>query len=175
VNLGRIIAGDLFINNGDRFPVIWDSDGNYTNILFEVKTDDKIDDELILEPTYTDFNFNNSVGVDTVCQCVDEFDKVGQRAAARYLGRLKEFIELMFTDLKEIISGKSSVNSYEYQSMKRVAAFLYTYTTYDIRGRSLFRIIEGIIIGLFNIQNMGLEVVENLLEHTGTAIEKDWK
>lgn len=59
INIGRIVAGDLLINNMDRFPVIWDNDGNYGNILFEVKTDEKIDDELLLEPNYTDFNFND--------------------------------------------------------------------------------------------------------------------
>eukprot|EP00344_Euplotes_crassus_P009527 CAMPEP_0197018956 /NCGR_PEP_ID=MMETSP1380-20130617/80409_1 /TAXON_ID=5936 /ORGANISM="Euplotes crassus, Strain CT5" /LENGTH=209 /DNA_ID=CAMNT_0042446273 /DNA_START=635 /DNA_END=1264 /DNA_ORIENTATION=+ len=59
--------------------------------------------------------------------------------------------------------------------MKNLASFVYTYTGYDIRGRSLFRIIEGIIIGIFNIKNMGMEVIRKVLEHTENAIEKDWK
>lgn len=59
--------------------------------------------------------------------------------------------------------------------MKNLASFVYTHTGYDIRGRSLFRIIEGVVIGLFNIKNMGMGVVKKVLEHTENAIEKDWK
>jgi hypothetical protein len=65
INMGRIIAADLFLNNNDRFPLIWENDGNYGNILFEVKTDEKIDDELLMEPEYVGLNFNDSVAIDT--------------------------------------------------------------------------------------------------------------
>ena len=33
INLGRIISADLLMNNMDRFPLIWDNDGNYTNTI----------------------------------------------------------------------------------------------------------------------------------------------
>lgn len=44
-----------------------------------------------------------------------------------------------------------------------------------MRGRVAFRIIEGIIIGLFNIQNEGFRSAKESLEETERAIEKDWK
>jgi hypothetical protein len=34
---------------------------------------------------------------------------------------------------------------------------------------------EGIVIGLYNIKNMGMEVVEQVHVHTENAIKKDWK
>lgn len=35
--LGRIYAFDIFINNGDRYPLnIWRSPGNYENIILKV-------------------------------------------------------------------------------------------------------------------------------------------
>jgi len=151
MNLGKILAGDLLINNSDRFPLIWDNDGNNSNILFEVKTDEKIDDDLILNPNYLDFNFNDSVAIDTVACCINELDWIGLKNMERYLDRLKKFINYVFEDLKIIISGKFAVNEYEYPSMARFSAFFHTYTGYDIRGRSLFRIIEGMVIGLYNI------------------------
>jgi hypothetical protein len=39
MNIGKIIAGDLFINNCNRFPLVWDDfkeEGNERNILFEI-------------------------------------------------------------------------------------------------------------------------------------------
>jgi hypothetical protein len=95
MNMGKIIAGDLLINNGDRFPILWDNDGNSSNFLFELKTDEKIDDELLLNPNYTDFNFNDSVAIDTVCRCINEFDRVGMKNMERYLERVTLFINNM--------------------------------------------------------------------------------
>lgn len=88
MNIGKMIAGDLLINNSDRFPLVWDNDGNYQNILFEVKTDEKIDDELILNPNYLDFNFNDSVAIDTVACCINEFDRIGLKNMEKYLQRV---------------------------------------------------------------------------------------
>jgi len=85
MNLGKIMAGDLLVNNSDRFPLVWDNDGNYTNILFEVKTDEKIDDELILNPNYLDFNFNDSVAIDTVACCINHMDRIAMKNMERYL------------------------------------------------------------------------------------------
>ena len=33
--LGKIIAADVIINNWDRLPIIWDNDGNATNLLYQ--------------------------------------------------------------------------------------------------------------------------------------------
>lgn len=34
LNLGKIISFDVLINNWDRFPLIWNNDGNFENLLF---------------------------------------------------------------------------------------------------------------------------------------------
>jgi len=96
MNLGKILAGDLLINNSDWFPLIWDNDGNNSNFLFEVKTDEKIDDDLILNPDYLDFNFNDSVAIDTSVCCINEMDRIGLKNMEWYLDRLKSFINNVF-------------------------------------------------------------------------------
>jgi hypothetical protein len=88
---------------------------------------------------------------------------------------VRTFIQNVFEDLKIIISGKHAVNEYDYPSMARFSSFFHQYTGYDVRGRSLFRIIEGMVIGLFNIQNMGLGPIQDLISHTNVAVKKDWK
>jgi len=67
------------------------------------------------------------------------------------------------------------VYDYHFPSIKRVLDFFYDHTLYDFRGRAAFRIIEGIVIGLFNIQNEGLNSVRAALEETKNVVEKDWK
>ena len=70
INLGKIIAADIVVNNPDRMPMIWDNHGNSSNLLFEINTDEKIDDEKIANMDYTDFQFASSVAIDNKCFCI---------------------------------------------------------------------------------------------------------
>lgn len=67
------------------------------------------------------------------------------------------------------------MNDYHYPSIKRVLDFYHDHTLYTIKGRAAFRIIEGIVIGFFNIQNEGYRSAVQAHEETKTAIPKDWK
>lgn len=64
INIGKIIAADCVVNNPDRMPMIWDNHGNSSNLLFEINTDEKIDDEKIANMDYSDFQFSNAVAID---------------------------------------------------------------------------------------------------------------
>ena len=132
INIGKIISGDLLLNNPDRFPLIWDNEGNHTNMLFEVKTDEKIDDELILNPNYTDFSYSDCVAIDTMTYSIAPVDRIALRNTERYLERLEQFLEAMFKDVEIIIQGLHTVNEYSYPSLKRFTAFIYNYTGYDV-------------------------------------------
>jgi hypothetical protein len=68
-----------------------------------------------------------------------------------YLTRIELFFEAVFKDLSLIINGYEAVNEYNFPSVKRVLDFYYDNTLYELRGRGAFRIIEGIVIGMFNI------------------------
>jgi len=87
-----------------------------------------------------------------------------------YLSRIESFVEGVFRDLRVIINGHTSVNDYDYPSIKRVCDFFYSHTLYPVKGRAAFRILEGIIIGLFNLQNEGLESIREAREETQDLI-----
>lgn len=84
-------------------------------------------------------------------------------------------VEAVFKDLRLIINGEVAVNEYDYPSISRVLDFFRDHTLYDIKGRAAFRILEGIIIGFFNIQNEGYQSACAAFEETKSSIEKDWK
>ncbi len=89
--------------------------------------------------------------------------------------RVESFIEAVFKDLNLIINGDVAVNDYHYPSIKRVLDFFKDHTLYEIKGRAAFRIIEGIVIGLFNIQNEGFRSTEEAKQETASAVDRDWK
>jgi Actin-fragmin kinase, catalytic len=45
VNLGKILACDIFMNNNDRIPAMFEGhQGNTKNLMFQVENDDKCDE-----------------------------------------------------------------------------------------------------------------------------------
>ena len=75
INIGKIIAADICVNNPERMPMIWDNHGNSTNLLFEIVTDEKIDDDKIANMDYSDFSFQHTVVIDNKCLCIHQNDK----------------------------------------------------------------------------------------------------
>lgn len=61
--------------------------------------------------------------------------------------------------MRYVINGEVAVHDFSFPSVKRVLDFFHDHTLYDIKGRAAFRIIEGIVIGMFNIQNEGIKSV----------------
>lgn len=63
-------------------------------------------------------------------------------------------------DIRVIMNGEAPVVDYGYPSMRRVKAFIAEHTGYDeLKGRACLRIVEGFVIGLYNIANVGFEAV----------------
>jgi len=69
--------------------MIWDNHGNSTNILFEIKTDEKIDDETIANMDYTDFSFQNSIAIDNKCYTIKQSDLARIKSLKDYLMRIE--------------------------------------------------------------------------------------
>lgn len=92
-----------------------------------------------------------------------------------YLQRIEDFITSLFEDLRYIINGKASVMNYNFPSINRVLDYLHDNTLYPVKGRAAFRIIEGIVIGLFNVKNEGLRCIVEALNDTKEVVERDWK
>ena len=155
--------------------MIWDNHGNSTNLLFEISTDEKIDDEKLLNLDFTDFTFRNTNAIDNKCFCIHQSDRLNINYLKDYLERIAGFIDMVFQDLRLIINGEVAVSDYNYPSIGRVLDFFYDHTLYRIEGRAAFRILEGIVIGMFNIENEGIASIFDSYEQITNTIEKDWK
>lgn len=73
-------------------PMIWDNHGNSTNLLFEINTDEKIDDEKIANMDYSDFQFANTVAIDNKTFSIHQRDKAQINYLRDYLDRIEGFI-----------------------------------------------------------------------------------
>ena len=89
INIGKIIAADCCVNNPDRMPMIWDNHGNSTNLLFEINTDEKIDDEKIANMDYSEFQFSSAVAIDNKTFSIHQRDKAQINYLRDYLKRIE--------------------------------------------------------------------------------------
>lgn len=105
INIGKIIAADICVNNPDRMPMIWDNHGNSTNLLFEISTDEKIDQDKIANMDYSEFSFQQTVAIDNKCFCMHQNDMGSIQYLKEYLKRIEGFFEAVFKDLRLIING----------------------------------------------------------------------
>jgi hypothetical protein len=163
ITLGKIIAADICVNNPDRVPSMVDKEGNPSNLMFEMRLDEQIDEERYHNPEYSEMHFGDVMAIDNKCFCIQQSDLAQVEAIKSYLAAIEEFVKEVMDDLKVIMKGEAPLAEYDYPSLRRSLTFLELHTSVEIRGRSAFRILEGLVIGFFNITNLGTSAVEDTL------------
>jgi len=67
LTLGKIIAGDMILNNPDRIPTLGNKMGNSSNVMFEVRIDENIDEEKYFMDEYDGMKFEEAIAIDNKC------------------------------------------------------------------------------------------------------------
>jgi len=152
IDIGRTLAIDSFLNFPLRFPLLWKTSKTkgLENILFELKDNSQ---EII----------GNLFLLNTHCYC---FTNGNAPHAMRvdYLNTVEQFICDVFKDCKMVMQGKTDITTYEFESLKKIKDFLINHC--KIEGVICLEIVFGIIIGFYNIVNMGKERIEKTLNQT---------
>lgn len=115
--LGKLIAGDIFLNNSDRIPSHSLKEGNGGNIFFELKVDESLDEEAFRNSD--DVTFTETVAVDNKCYPV-----VHKEGLDAYSAQVTSWITELFGDLRLIMEGEKPLPEYEYPSLRHVTRFL---------------------------------------------------
>jgi len=144
--IGRLVGLDMFINNWDRLPVVWQNDGNLGNIFIQVQ-DSKC----------------RIVGLDQAVTCIHTtVNNIGYK---NYLDRVKTFFEAVVTS-----PDKESVQ------VKKVRELLQTFTGFDITEKGTIEIQMGIIETVLKLsEEFKMEDLVNLKEDLNKWIEQDWE
>ena len=163
-NLGKIIATDMCVNNPDRVPALWEGhQGNPTNLIFEVLIDEKLNEEQYHDPNYTELNFADTIAIDNKCFAIAQTDLIKIESLKMYLQQLETFVTDIFSDLKVIMNGQAPITEYGYPSIIKSLDFIRMQTNFDMKGRPGLKILEGIVIALFNIATVGFKLVKQTL------------
>lgn len=61
------------------------------------------------------------------------------------------------------MDGSAPVTDFDYPSLSKLKHFIKRSTNYELQGRACLKVLEGLVIGLFNISNIGFTAVEETL------------
>jgi hypothetical protein len=173
LDIGRIISADIFLNNGDRFPMIWENSGNSNNILFQIKLDNVFEEEEMFDQDNLDIEFLHACSIDTRVVCIKSDTPQAKQNLHNHLTRLGKFLEKIFNDLRQIMKGDIEIETFEFISIKKLTKFISDYTLHSISPMSSLEIIFGITIGFSNIVNMGMDRVSYMLNYLKSRPLKD--
>jgi hypothetical protein len=182
IALGKLIAADIFVNNNDRFPALHVRDsehlGNPRNLIFQIVLDDKCTNEdQYREPEYNELNFEGScVAIDNKCFAIQIQDKTKKDIIIPYLNDVRDFLQSIFRDLKKLEHGDAPITEFDYPSLTKLRHFLFEQTNYTIQGRECLKVLEGLVIGFYNLVNVGLDTAYDLLDQLqvgGPLVHKD--
>ena len=145
--LGNTLALDLFLNNSDRIPLIWNNEGNPNNFLVEFRE-----------------TFGNLVAIDSSCFCISNSQMMYQD----YLERLFNYVKTTFEDLEEIINGRT-LGKVSIQSMDPVKEFFEKHLSVSLNNSQLFQVLKGMVKGFFEVSQVEetqlLEVYESTRQY----------
>ena len=173
INLGRIFAMDTIINNSDRYPIVWDNNGNPENLLLKVRTLENTTVKELRDPFNLSLQFLSFVAIDSRVNLLDKNCKYSLPNLIKYEEHMHEFVKDLLKyieeirvlyddniDLLKIVEGKKMNMFIKFKQLRK---FITKYTFYEITEPNEFLIALGILICYENLARTKLTRIENLL------------
>lgn len=183
INLGRIFAMDTIINNSDRYPVMWENNGNPENLLLQVNTSENTTTKELRDPFNLTLGFENFVAIDNRVNLLDKNCKYSLPNLIKYHEKLSEFLKKLLEYLEEIrVSNENSIDFKKvlnekippFVKFKSLKKFIQKYCFYELKEQSEFLIALGMAICFENLIRNKFSKIEKLLERI-KMISSSWK
>ncbi|CAD8079805.1 unnamed protein product [Paramecium sonneborni] len=161
-NLGKMIGFDIFIHNGDRFPLpIWRSIGNADNVILKV-LDEKQEDMFNIQNTNLNFDSIYSIDPQTILKQQDQ--SIQNKILNAYIEKVKKFLQQLCDDIKQN----------ESQSLKTFQDFILEHTLYKLNNNELQIVNQGILYQIQKISQFGIENIIKLQQELLLPDNQDW-
>jgi len=167
-DIGRIYAVDSFLNFRERLPFPWNNTQykELYNILFESS----------IHRSYTEKYLGRVFIINTSCDCFTN-EPSSQTLIASYINQLEGWLKSVIADCNQIMKGEIDINRYKFESIKELKEV--AKEKGGINGICALEITFGIIIGYYNIKQMGISILQRIFNKAKTiGIEgnkEDWK
>jgi len=176
ISIGRILAMDIFLNNSDRIPFIWNKTGNLENLLFRVDPDSVLPNCDFKDSKYLDIFIQNAIAFNTKVFSLDPHDRLDLKKLGEYLIVLSEFFKEFFYEIKNLIFDGINIDSMDFKVFNKLSeVFINSTGGYLISNQNIFHLSIGLITMLDDITIVKIEDVDNAVNFVKhKAISEDW-
>jgi len=165
--IGRIVAGDLLVNNSDRIPLVWHNNGNPNNLLFSLNP-------AVVTPTQLQtpafaLQLEAAVAIDSRCYCIPQTDGISRRNYESYMDRTNAFFVNLLRDLPNCIETASKIPTFE-----PLLHFFRENCGFELDFPQQFLVLKGLFAGLQAIASLQDTDLTELLTAVQTLVTEDW-
>lgn len=169
-SIGNILAADLFINNCDRVPLIWNHDGNPNNLLVSFNSNG-LDNQAILDDTHP--SFKGIYAIDSRCYCIKNNDPISSTNFQSYITRLTTYLANLFQELSLILTSKM-LDSVSFQTISPLKRYLELYTGFTLQKTHCFQVLKGLVYGLKLISDLDQSDIMEIYSNLELIPKEDW-
>lgn len=165
--IGRIVAGDLLVNNSDRIPLVWHNNGNPNNLLFSLNPA-TVTKAQLQDPQFL-LQLEAVMAIDSRCYCIPQVDNISRRNYDSYMDRVNTFLANLLRDLPNCIQNSSNIPALE--------SFLHFFRencVLDLTFYQQFEIVKGLVAGLKAVASLQDGDLAALLLEVQTLVTEDW-
>lgn len=184
IRIGMIIATDTFINNCDRYPLIWrggsgeENEGNPDNLLINVETDYLSNPQEMKDPLNMNFSFSLPFAIDNRPNLLRKDDKLTVPNLIKYHKEFEKMLKDLFEELKEVKEAKLDPivdSDIRFKSIEKTTNFIYRNSNYRLKSMSQLQIMLGMVLQYVNIVEMGSKRIQAIYGNIYSVGDEDWK
>lgn len=184
IRIGMIVATDTFINNCDRYPLIWrglngeENEGNPHNLLVKVKTDFLSNYQEMIDSLNMNYAFSLPFAIDNRPNLLRKSDKLTVPNLIKYHKELEKFLKELFEELKQVKEAKIDPiidTDTQFRSIGKISNFIFKFTGYRFKAMSELQIMLGMVLQYVNIVDMGFFRIQTLYRELYSYHDNDWR
>lgn len=184
LDLGQILSLDCFINNSDRYPLLWHNSGNPENLILELKTKGSDNVKEMRDPNNLTIEFGRFYAIDNRINLLDKECKYAYPNMVRYFESFQELLGRLSDYLKEnelAINGAEKLEDVvcekKFELFEDIEGLIKKFSLYDLEGRSQAFMVIGMVFGFDNLGRLGLEGINKIKKYLETCefADDNWK
>jgi hypothetical protein len=175
MNLGEILAVNIFLNNSSSIPFLWNNQGNPNKILFRMNLDNLPVNVDFKDQNNLDIYLEKAICIDIKPMCMDPSNKKDLKDLGDYLNILSTQLKEFFYEMKMLMIYGNNIEPFEFKCFTQLVEFFRNSCGIIISSYNLFHFSMGLITMLQNIINIRKESLSDLIKFVQKeAIFKDW-
>lgn len=165
VEIGMIVGIDTLTNMLDRYPIIWDNEGNEANIIFGMQTTFETQSDQVKDFKNLEFKPKGVYAIDNRPFMFSKKNPIAAKNYEKYLDKIKNLTISIFEYLGQVREKKIDISTTaRNKSLNKLIEFIKMCTGYDIQTKGDYYLMLGIAISYLNAIELGFDEITKIYD-----------